>query len=44
MNKIICFHLVDEPYGFLSNWYPSKFTMDGKTYLTHYTNVCLIDE
>ena len=29
MNKIICFHLVDEPNGFLSNWYPSPFTLDG---------------
>jgi ribA/ribD-fused uncharacterized protein len=29
MNKIICFHLVDEPDGFLSNWYPSPFTLDG---------------
>ena len=32
MNKIICFHLIDEPFGFLSNWYPSKFTMDRKTF------------
>ena len=32
MNKIICFHLVEEPNGFLSNWYPSPFTLDGITY------------
>ena len=30
MNKIICFHLIDEPNGFLSNWYPSPFTLDGQ--------------
>ena len=35
MNKIICFHLVDEPNGFLSNWYPSTFTLDGQ----HFTSV-----
>ena len=29
MDKIICFHLIDEPNGFLSNWYPSPFTLDG---------------
>ena len=35
MDKIICFHLVDEPNGFLSNWYPSPFTLDGQ----HFTSV-----
>ena len=29
MDKIICFHLIDEPNGYLSNWYPSPFTLDG---------------
>lgn len=29
MDKILCFHLIDEPNGFLSNWYPSPFTLDG---------------
>lgn len=29
MNRIICFHLIDEPNGYLSNWYPSPFTIDG---------------
>ena len=29
MDRIICFHLVDEPNGYLSNWYPSPFTLDG---------------
>ena len=32
MDKIICFHLIDEPNGYLSNWYPSPFTVDGITY------------
>ena len=35
MDKIICFHLIDEPNGFLSNWYPSPFTLDGQ----HFTSV-----
>ena len=32
MDKIICFHLIDEPNGYLSNWYPSVFTTDGITF------------
>ena len=35
MDKILCFHLADEPNGFLSNWYPSPFTLDG----LHFTSV-----
>ena len=35
MDKIICFHLVDEPNGYLSNWYPAPFTLDGQ----HFTSV-----
>ena len=35
MDKILCFHLVDEPNGFLSNWYPSPFTLAGQ----HFTSV-----
>ena len=35
MDKILCFHLIDEPNGFLSNWYPSPFTLDGQ----HFTSV-----
>lgn len=26
------FHLVDEPNGYLSNWYPSEFSLDGVTF------------
>ena len=32
MNKIICFHLVNEPNGYLSNWYSSPFILDGISY------------
>ena len=32
MDKIICFHLVDEPNGYLSNWYPSPFSLDGQRF------------
>lgn len=32
MPKIICFHSPDEPYGYLSNWYPSPFTAEGHRY------------
>ena len=35
MDKIICFHLVDEPNGYLSNWYPAPFILDGQ----HFTSV-----
>ena len=27
--KIICFHNPDEEYSYLSNWYPSDFTVNG---------------
>lgn len=29
MNHIICFHNPDEEYGYLSNWYLSRFKVDG---------------
>lgn len=29
MNHIICFHNPDEEHGYLSNWYSTRFTMDG---------------
>ena len=29
MERIICFHNPGEEYGWLSNWYPSDFTVDG---------------
>ena len=30
--SVIGFHNPDEPYGFLSNWYLSEFTIDGITF------------
>ena len=32
MADAVFFHLPDEPYGFLSNWYPSPFEIDGIRY------------
>ena len=32
MDEMICFHNPDEPYGFLSNWYPSRFEVGGVGY------------
>ena len=32
MNKLICFHLVNEPNGYLSNWYSSPFILGGISY------------
>ena len=29
MMRIICFHNPNEDNGYLSNWYPSPFTVDG---------------
>ena len=30
--SVIGFHNPDEPYGFLSNWYLSEFSLDGITF------------
>lgn len=32
MMEIICFHNPDEENGYLSNWYPSYFTVDDTTF------------
>jgi ribA/ribD-fused uncharacterized protein len=32
MNEIICFHNPDEENGYLSNWYPSRFTYSGVSF------------
>ena len=32
MEKIICFHNPDEENGYLSNWYPSRFTVNDITF------------
>lgn len=34
MNRIICFHNPNEENGYLSNWYLSHFTVDGRTFST----------
>lgn len=31
--SFIGFFLPEEPYGFMSNWYPARFTYAGKTYV-----------
>ena len=31
---VICFHNPNEENGYLSNWYPAAFTMDGVTFST----------
>ena len=30
--EVICFHNSNEENGYLSNWYPSPFTLDGGTF------------
>lgn len=30
---MVCFHLVNEPNGFLSNWYLSKFVLEDLTFM-----------
>ena len=32
MSKIVCFHNPDEENGYLSNWYPSRFTVEGRSF------------
>ena len=32
MSKVICFHKPKEAYGFLSNWYLSEFTAEGRRF------------
>jgi len=32
VDKMICFHNPEEPFGFLSNWYISNFEIDGVCY------------
>ena len=32
MNEILCFHNPDEENGYLSNWYPSDFNVEGVQY------------
>lgn len=47
--KIICFHNPDEENGYLSNWYPSQFHIDGiefssmEQYMMYKKAVCFKD-
>ena len=47
---VICFHNPDEENGYLSNWYPSPFTLDGvafssmEQYMMYRKEVCFGDD
>ena len=48
--NIVCFHNPDEENGYLSNWYPSKFTVNNisfssmKQYMMYKKAVCFDDK
>ena len=48
--KIICFHNPDEKNGYLSNWYPSRFTVNNisfssmEQYMMYKKAVCFGDK
>lgn len=48
--SIICFHNPNEENGYLSNWYPSPFTVENKTFssveqfMMHSKAICFGDE
>lgn len=50
MVKIICFHNPNEENGYLSNWYPSAFKVDGiafssmEQYMMYRKAICFRDE
>ena len=50
MNHIICFHNPDEEYGYLSNWYPSCFKIDGivfssmEQFMMYRKAICFYDD
>ncbi|MBQ7372677.1 MAG: NADAR family protein [Blautia sp.] len=50
MRTIICFHNPNEDNGYLSNWYPSKFTCAGRQfssmeqYMMYRKSICFNDE
>lgn len=47
---VVCFHNPNEVNGYLSNWYPSRFVVDGTTYtsmeqfMMHRKALCFGDE
>lgn len=48
--KVMCFHNPDEENGFLSNWYVSKFEVDGRMFssmeqfMMYRKAICFVDE
>ena len=48
--NIVCFHNPDEENGYLSNWYPSRFTVDNanfssmEQYMMYKKAVCFGDK
>lgn len=48
--QIICFHNPDEEYGYLSNWYPSRFIANGisfssmEQYMMYKKAICFKDK
>ena len=48
--KIVCFHNPDEENGYLSNWYPSRFTVNNvnfssmEQYMMYKKAVCFGDK
>lgn len=50
MMNIVCFHNPDEENGYLSNWYPSAFTVDGtpfssmEQFMMYRKAICFQDE
>ena len=47
---VICFHNADEENGYLSNWYPSTFTLKGidfssmEQYMMYRKAICFDDD
>lgn len=50
MMNVVCFHNPNEGNGYLSNWYPSVFTVDGtqfssmEQFMMHRKAICFHDE
>ena len=48
--KVVCFHNPEEENGFLSNWYVSKFEVDGRMFssmeqfMMYRKAICFVDE
>lgn len=48
--RIVCFHNPDEENGYLSNWYPARFTVDGvafssmEQFMMYHKAICFQDD